>query len=136
MLALLWVMLGVRVSLPYAAADRGKPLSEPGVYGIFAGFSLDEEWAKEDQAMRISRLTVLRGVAEQHREKVAIDLYRMRRLSDHADPVFRTHVAELRDVQKFLVDLQNSLFGKHRKTAGGMNGLTKRSTTHRDFLIK
>ena len=64
MLALLWVMLGAWVSLSHAAADGEKLLSEPGVYGTFAAFSLDEEWAKEDQATRISRLTVLRGVVE------------------------------------------------------------------------
>ncbi len=64
MLALLWVMLGAWVFLSHAAADREKLLSEPGVYGTFAAFSLVEEWAKEDQATRISRLTVLRGVVE------------------------------------------------------------------------
>jgi chlorite dismutase len=108
------------------AADREKLLNEPGVYGTFAAFTLDEEWAKEDQATRIAHVTVLRGVVEQHREKVAIDLYLMRGLSDHADVMFRVHAAELGDTQKFLVDLQNSLFGKHLKTAGIMHGLTKK----------
>jgi chlorite dismutase len=34
---------------------------------------------------------------------------------------------ELRDTQKFLVDLQNSLIGKHLKTEGVMHGLTKKA---------
>jgi len=124
---LLWVLLGVWVSFSHAAADREKLLSEPGVYGTFVSYSLDEEWAKEGQATRIAHLTVLKGVVEQHREKVAIDLYLMRGLSDHADLMFRIHAAELRDTQKFLVDLQNSLFGKHLKPSGIMHGLTKKA---------
>ena len=55
-----------------------KLLTEPGVYGTFAAYSFDEEWAKEDEATRIAHLTVLKGVVEQHREKIAIDLYLMR----------------------------------------------------------
>jgi chlorite dismutase len=110
-----------------AAADREKLLTEPDVYGTFAAYSFDEEWAKEDEATRIAHLTVLKGVVEQHREKIAIDLYLMEGLSDHADILFRTHATELRDTQKFLVDLQNSMFGKHLKTAGVMHGLTKKA---------
>ena len=125
--ALVWMVLGAWVLPSHAAADREKLLSEPGVYGTFAAFTLDDEWAKEDQATRIAHVTVLRGVVEQHREKVAIDLYLMRGLSDHADLMFRVHAAELRDTQKFLMDLQSSLFGKHLKTAGIMNGLTKKA---------
>jgi chlorite dismutase len=109
------------------AADRDKLLSEPGVYGTFAAFTLDEAWAKEDQATRIAYLTVLRGVVEQHREKLAIDLYLMRGLSDHADVMFRVHAVELRETQKFLLDLQSSLFGRHLKASGIMHGLTKKA---------
>jgi len=109
------------------AADRDKLLSEPGVYGTFAAFSLDADWAKQDQAMRIAQLTLLKGVVEQHREKLAIDLYLLRGLSDHADVLFRIHATELRETQQFLLDLQGSLFGKHLKTAGVMHGLTKKA---------
>ena len=109
------------------AADRDKLLSEPGVYGTFAAFSLDENWGKQDQAVRIAQLTVLKGVVEQHREKLAIDAYLLRGLSDHADVLFRIHATELRETQQFLLDLQGSLFGKHLKTAGVMHGLTKKA---------
>ena len=44
------------------AADRDKLLSEPGVYGTFAAFSLDADWGKQDQVVRIAQLTVLKGV--------------------------------------------------------------------------
>ena len=109
------------------AADRDKLLTEPGVYGTFAAFSLDEDWGKQDQVVRIAQLTVLKGVVEQHREKLAIDVYLLRGLSDHADLLFRIHATELRETQQFLLDLQGSLFGKHLKTSGVMHGLTKKA---------
>jgi len=72
-------------------------------------------------------LTVLKGVVEQHREKLAIDLYLLRGLSDHADILFRVHAGEMRDIQRFLVDLQGSAFGKQLKVSGIMHGLTKKA---------
>jgi len=109
------------------AADRDKLLSEPGVYGTFAAFSLDADWGKQDQAVRIAQLTVLKGVVEQHREKLAIDVYLLRGLSDHADLLFRVHAIELRETQQFLLDLQGSLFGKHLTGSTIFSGLTKKA---------
>ena len=120
------VMVGPWLSDAQASADREKLLTEPGVYGTFALFALNEEWAKQDPAMRIVRLTSLKGVVEQHREHVAIDLYLLRGLSDHADLLFRIHGAELRATQEFLLDLKSSQFGRYLKTVGVMHGLTKK----------
>jgi len=111
----------------FSAADREKLLADPGVYGTFAAYSLNEDWTKRDGATRIALLSVLKGVVEQHREKIAIDLYLLRGLSDHADILFRVHANELRDTQKFLLDLQASTFGKHLTVAGIMHGLTKKA---------
>lgn len=48
------VLVGL-VMVPVAGAvDRDKPLSEPGVYGTFAAFQLDGDWARQDQAARIA----------------------------------------------------------------------------------
>jgi chlorite dismutase len=109
-----------------ASADREKLLSEPGVYGTFAVFELDGEWGTLDSATRISRLAMLRGVVQQHREKIAIDLYLLRGLSDDGDLLFRVHSLELRHTQEFLLDLLNSQFGRHLKKVGVMHGLTKK----------
>lgn len=125
--ALVCILLMAWVSPSIAAADREKLLSSPGVYGTFAAFSLDDDWGKMEPASRIVQLKGLKGVVEQHREKVAIDVYLLRGLSDHADVMFRVHAAELRDAQKFLVDLQNSAFGKNLKMTGILNGLTKKA---------
>jgi len=127
---LLWTWIGVSwLSMPMAAvaADREKLLADPGVYGTFAAFSLDADWGKQDLPIRIAQLTVLKGVVEQHREKVAIDVYLLRGLSDHADLLFRIHASELRETQQFLLDLQSSLFGKHLTTTAIMHGLTKKA---------
>ncbi|HEY6084624.1 MAG TPA: chlorite dismutase family protein [Nitrospira sp.] len=125
--AVIWTMLSLSASSSSAAADRDKLLSEPGVYGTFAAFSVEDEWEKQDQAARIAHLTAMKGVVEQHREKIAIDVYLLRGLSDHADILFRIHATEPRDTQKFLIDLQNSLMGKHLKTSIILNGLTKKA---------
>jgi chlorite dismutase len=109
-----------------AAVDREKLLADPGVYGTFAVFALNEEWGKQDSATRIVRLASLKGVVEQHREHVAIDLYMLRGLSDRGDLMFRIHATELREAQEFLLDLKSSQFGKHLKTVGIMHGLTKK----------
>ena len=121
------VLVSLATGPAIEAADRDKLLSEPGVYGTFAAFSLDGDWEKQDQVLRIAQLTVLKGVVEQHREKLAIDVYLLRGLSDHADVLFRIHATELRETQQFLLDLQGSPFGKHLKTAGVMHGLTKKA---------
>lgn len=126
-LAVLVLIVSAWVVPAHAEVDRERLLSEPGVYGTFAAFSFNAEWAKEDQATRIAYLTVLKGVVEQHREKIVIDLYLLRGLSNRADLMFRVHAAELRDTQQFLVDLQASQFGKHLTPVGLMHGLTKKA---------
>jgi chlorite dismutase len=109
------------------AADRDKLLTEPGVYGTFAAFRIDGEWGRLEQPARIAHLTALRGVVEQHREKLAIDTYLLRGLSDHADFLVRVHGTELKDTQQFLVDLLNSPFGRYLTSVAVFNGLTKKA---------
>ncbi len=125
-LTLLWLIGSSWVSDAQAVADREKLLTDPGIYGTFAAFALDEDWGRLEPSARIAWLATLKGVVEQHREHVAIDLYLLRGLSDQADLLFRIHAVELRDTQEFLLDLRSSQFGKHLKTAGVMHGLTKK----------
>lgn len=121
------MLVGVVMVPSVGAADRDKLLSEPGVYGTFAAFRLDADWAKQGQTTRITQLLTLKGVVEQHREKVAIDVYLLRGLSDHADVLFRVHATELRETQQFLLDLQSSVFGKHLTDSTIFSGLTKKA---------
>ncbi|MBI5317320.1 MAG: chlorite dismutase family protein [Nitrospirae bacterium] len=121
------MLVGVVMVPSVGAADRDKLLSEPGVYGTFAAFRLDADWAKQGQTTRITQLLTLKGVVEQHREKVAIDVYLLRGLSDRADVLFRVHATELRETQQFLLDLQSSVFGKHLTDSTIFSGLTKKA---------
>lgn len=110
-----------------AAADRDRLLTDVGVYGTFAAYTFDEHWGKEQAEHRISDLKVLKGVVEQHREKIVIDVYLLRGLSDHADLLFRVHARELRDTQAFLIDLQSSVFGAHLVSAGLFQGVSRKA---------
>ena len=125
--AVVLIMAGLWAGGSFAAAEREKLLADPGVYGTFAAYSFNEDWARKEGATRMALLPVLKSVVEQHREKVAIDLYLLRGLSDHADVLFRVHANEMRDIQKFLVDLQSSAFGRQMNVAGIMHGLTKKA---------
>lgn len=109
------------------AMEREKLLTAPGVYGTFAVYRIDEDWGKLEQAARIAQLTFFRGIIEQHREKLAIDTYLLRGLSEHADILVRVHATELKDTQQFLVDLQNSQFGRYLANVGLFHGLTKKA---------
>ena len=121
------VIVGLMTVSAVEAADRDKLLSEPGVYGTFAAFRLDADWAKQGQTTRITQLLTLKGVVEQHREKMAIDVYLLRGLSDRADVLFRIHATELREAQEFLLDLQGSPFGKHLTDSTIFSGLIKKA---------
>jgi chlorite dismutase len=67
------------------AADREKLLSDAGVYGTFAVFQVDVDWWKMDKAARASAVTAVREVFQKHGEKIAIDTYLSRGLSDRSD---------------------------------------------------
>jgi chlorite dismutase len=121
------VIAGLVAVSAVEAADRDKLLSDPGVFGTFAAFSLDGEWTRLDQMVRIVQLATLKGVVEQHREKLAIDVYLLRGLSDRADVLFRIHATDLRETQQFLLDLQGSPFGKHLTHSTVFSGLTKKA---------
>lgn len=108
------------------AIEKDKLLTEPGVYGTFVAYRIDLEWAKLEQPARIADLTAFRAVIEQHREKLAIDTYLLRGLSEHADILLRMHAAELKDTQQFLIDLQSSPFGKYLTSVAIFHGLTKK----------
>lgn len=123
---LLWGVVGVWMSSAHAEVDRERLLAEPGIYGTFAVFALDDEWGRLEPSARIVQLATLKGVVEQHREKVAIDLYLLRGLSDRADVLFRIHASELRDTQGFLLDLRSSRFGTHLTGVRVMHGLAQK----------
>jgi chlorite dismutase len=110
-----------------SAADRDKLLSEPGIYGTFAAFRIDDEWGRLDQKTRRAQLADFKAVIERHRDRLAIDTYLLRGLSDYADVLLRVHGTEVKDIQQFLVDLQAGSFGRYLSSATVLHGLTKKA---------
>lgn len=110
-----------------SAMERDKLLSDPGVYGTFAAFQIDDEWRRLDQKTRQAHLSALKGVVERHKDKLAIDTYLLRGLSDHADFLFRLHSTDLKDNQQFLVDVLATPFGQYLSSQTIFNGLSKKA---------
>ena len=110
------------------AADRDKLLIEPGVYATFVAFGIEKEWARLDQKTRLAHLNAFKGVVERHREKLAIDTYLLRGLSDHADFLLRVHGTELKDSQQFVVDVLATPFGQYLSSETILIGLTKKAS--------
>jgi chlorite dismutase len=109
------------------AADRERLLADPGVYATFAAFRVDADWWKLERALRLSALAEVKVVVEKHRDKLAIDTYLLRGLSDHADFMVRIHGTQLLETQNFLLDLMATSFGRHVVNTVTFNGLTKKA---------
>jgi chlorite dismutase len=116
----------VEVSLSNAT-EREQLLTEPGIYATFAAFQADHDWWNLEPAAKQTALAEAKSVLARYGEKLAIDSYLLRGLSDHADVMIRVHGRELRDIQNLIVDLLATSFGKHVSVAILLNGLTKKA---------
>lgn len=123
----LTVLLCVQAAVPAWAVDREKLLSDPGVYGTFAAFQMDQDWWELGGDARVVAVSEVKGLLENWSEKVLIESYLLRGLSDHADLMFRLHALSLADTQQFLVALQGTRFGRHLKPASLFHGITKKA---------
>ena len=101
-------------------------LSEPGIFGTFSAFQLDHDWWNMEKGARLPAIAKAKAVFDKYRDKLAIDTYLLRGLSDHADFMLRVHARELGDVQNFLVELLATGVGKHLSTTIVLNGMTKK----------
>jgi chlorite dismutase len=110
-----------------AAADREKLLSEPGVYGTFAVFKVDEDWWKLDKAARASAAAEVKAMFQKHGDNVTTDTYLLRGLVEKADFFVRVHSTEMQNNQNFLVDLMGTTLGKHLVNMYTFNGITKKA---------
>jgi chlorite dismutase len=108
-----------------AAVDREKLLKDPGVYGTFAVFKVDEDWWKLDKAARASAAAEVKAVFQKHGDNVTTDTYLLRGLSEKADFFVRVHSMEMLHNQNFLVDLMGTALGKHLVNTNTFNGITK-----------
>ena len=108
------------------AAERDKLLSDAGVSATFATFRIDPDWWKLDKNAQAAAAAAMKDVVQKHNETIAIDVYLMRGLSEHADLLFRLHAADMIQNQNFLVDLMATPLGKHLMNVSTFNGLTKK----------
>lgn len=108
-----------------AAADREKLLKDPGVYGTFAVFKVDEDWWKKDKAARSAAAAEVKAAFQKHGDHVTTDTYLLRGLVEKADFFVRVHSAEMLNNQNFLVDLMGTALGKHLMNTHTFNGITK-----------
>ncbi len=109
-----------------ATADREKLLSEPGVYGTFAVFKVDEDWWKLDRSARASAAEEVKAVFQKHGDTVITDTYLLRGLVEKADFFVRVHSTEMVHNQNFLVDLMGTTLGRHLVNTHTFNGITKK----------
>jgi chlorite dismutase len=121
----LMVVLAAQPAFP--AADREKLLTEPGVYGTFAVFKVDDSWWKLDKAARAFAAGEAKGVFQKHSERVAVDTYLLRGLTEKADFFVRVHSTEMLHNQNFLVDLMGTRLGKYLVNTYTFNGITKKA---------
>ena len=112
---------------PARAADRDKLLTEPGVYGTFAAFQMDHDWWDLPGEARVIAVSEVKGLIDQLSNKMVIESYLLRGLSDHADFMFRVHAHALADTQQFLTSLLGTRFGRHLVSTSYLHGLTKKA---------
>ncbi len=122
------VVLGLLALLPSgseAGVDRDKLLKDPGVYGTFAVFQVDDEWWKLDKAAKAAAVSEAKTVFQKHSDVLIADTYLLRGLVERADFLVRIHSLEILANQNFLIDMMGTTLGKHLKNTYTFNGLTK-----------
>jgi len=115
--------------MPFAgvhAADRDKLLSDAGVSATFATFKIDPDWWKLDKNSQATGVAAVKDVVQKHSENIAVDVFLMRGLSEHADLLFRLHSTDMIQNQNFLLDLMATSFGEHLLNTSTFNGVTKK----------
>jgi chlorite dismutase len=108
-----------------AQVDREKLLKEPGVYGTFAVFKVGDHWWQMDHDAKSGAAAEVKTVFQKHADKVIVDTYLLRGLSEKADFFVRVHSREVLNNQNFLLDFMATTFGKALTNTHTFNGITK-----------
>lgn len=118
------VVLGAAATVG-AEADREQLLKEPGVYATFALFKGSEHWWQMEPQARAAASVDVKKILEKYADRLTVDLYLTRGLSERADILIRIHSKEMIHNQNVLVDMMATTFGKHFKNVDTLNGITK-----------
>lgn len=121
----LFLVFLLGLSVTAQAADREKLLSDPGVFGTFAVFAVDDAWWRLDREARAKVGEEIKGVLDKHGEQVVADLYLLRGLSDRADLMLRLHSTDLARHQNLVLDVLATSLGRYLHNVYTFHGITK-----------
>lgn len=105
--------------------DKAKILKDTGVFGTFALFKLDHAWNQLDSMTKQRAAKEVKDVFTAHQNRVAVDTYLTRGLSEKTDFFLRIHSYKMIDNQNFVVDLMNTTMGKYLINVDTFVGITK-----------
>lgn len=105
--------------------DKAKILTDTGVFGTFALFKLSHDWNKLDSMTKQGAVEEVKKVFKAHQDKVAVDTYLTRGLSEKSDFFLRINSYKMIDNQNFIVDLMATTMGKYLINTDTFVGITK-----------
>ncbi|MBI5047439.1 MAG: chlorite dismutase family protein [Deltaproteobacteria bacterium] len=105
--------------------DKAKILADTGVFGTFAMFKLDHAWNQLDSMTKQKAAQEVKDVFTAHQNRVAVDTYLTRGLSEKTDFFLRIHSYELINNQNFITDLMATTMGKYLTNTDTFVGITK-----------
>lgn len=108
-----------------AEVDREKLLKDTGVYATFAVFKAGDRWWTMDREAMAGAVAEVKTVFQKHADKITIDTYLLRGLSEKADFMIRIHSQEMVHNQNFLLDFMSTTFGKALYNTDTFNGIIK-----------
>jgi chlorite dismutase len=108
-----------------AMIERGKILTQPGVFGVFTMFKLRPEWSRVPVAERMKASNEVKQLIEKHKNNVLVDLYLTRGLETGSDFFLRVHAYDLVKAQTFMNKFRSTQIGRNADVSETLVGLTK-----------
>lgn len=105
--------------------ERGKILTQPGVFGVFTMFKLRPDWSRVPVAERMKAAAEVKQLIEKHKNNVLVDLYLTRGLETGSDFFLRVHAYDLAKAQTFMNKFRSTQIGRNADVSETLVGLTK-----------
>lgn len=105
--------------------ERGKILTQPGVFGVFTMFKLRPEWNNVPAAKRMRAADEVKKLIEKHKNNVLADVYLTRGLETNSDFFFRVNTYDLAKAQTFMREFRSTSIGRNADVTETLVGLTK-----------
>jgi chlorite dismutase len=105
--------------------ERGKILTQTGVFGVFTTFKVRPEWFKMPAAERQAAVAEVKKLIDKHKNNVLVDVYLTRGLKAESDFFTRVHAYDLANAQTFMRELRATSIGKNADVTEALVGVTK-----------